>query len=288
MTKDYCDVAVNTDIKILGFSDHGPLPNSFYNLGDGYDESRMDFEVLKNEYLPDFEKSKEEFKDELILEKGLEMEYVPGHDDYYQNLLDYVDYLILGEHWIKDPFNDSGRLYYSKLDYSNVMYYAKDVEKALDSKLFKIIAHPDIFLSNYVSKNGIMRELDEEAYFEDSYEFIKGLDVTQLHVFSYSERPGTKALQIDYVVPPQVKHERSQRLLDLSDEKTHAFYQSFIGQTMPVLLEKSKAGQPMHGFTPNYIRVEVENRPELDNHIVMVRLGEMNETGDALKGKLLE
>ncbi|MBQ7276233.1 MAG: hypothetical protein IJS58_03185 [Bacilli bacterium] len=164
MTKDYCDVAVNTDIKILGFSDHGPLPNSFYNLGDGYDESRMDFEVLKNEYLPDFEKSKEEFKDELILEKGLEMEYVPGHDDYYQNLLDYVDYLILGEHWIKDPFNDSGRLYYSKLDYSNVMYYAKDVEKALDSKLFKIIAHPDIFLSNYVSKNGIMRELDEEAY----------------------------------------------------------------------------------------------------------------------------
>ena len=121
-------------------------------------------------------------------------------------------------------------------------------------------------------------------YFEDSYEFIKSLDVTQLHVFSYSERPGTKALQIPYVVPPQVKHERSQRLLDLSDEKTRAFYQNFVGQVMPVLLEKSKSGQPMHGFTPNYIRVEVENHPELDNHIVPIRLGEMNEAGDALKG----
>jgi threonylcarbamoyladenosine tRNA methylthiotransferase MtaB len=128
---------------------------------------------------------------------------------------------------------------------------------------------------------------ETEEYFEDSYRFIKGLDVTQLHVFSYSERPGTKALLIDYVVPRQVKHERSQRLLELSDEKTHGFYQQFVGQEMPVLLEKSKAGQPMHGFTPNYIRVEVENRPELDNHIVMVKLGEMNEAGDALKGRIL-
>ena len=128
---------------------------------------------------------------------------------------------------------------------------------------------------------------ETEAFFEDSYEFIKGLDVTQLHVFSYSERPGTKALQIDYVVPPKVKHERSQRLLNLSEDKTRAFYQHFVGQTMPVLLEKSKAGQPMHGFTPNYIRVEIDSRPELDNHIMPVRLGEMNKVGDALKGMLI-
>ena len=105
----------------------------------------------------------------------------------------------------------------------------------------------------------------------------------------YRSIPSTssKALQIDYVVPPQVKHERSQRLLELSEEKTQAFYQRFIGVEMPVLLEKSKAGQPMHGFTPNYIRVEVENRPELDNHIVTVKLQEMNGTRDALKGRAL-
>ncbi|MCR4766160.1 MAG: tRNA (N(6)-L-threonylcarbamoyladenosine(37)-C(2))-methylthiotransferase MtaB [Bacteroidaceae bacterium] len=129
---------------------------------------------------------------------------------------------------------------------------------------------------------------EKQEFFDDSYQFIKSLDVTQLHVFSYSERPGTKALQIDYVVPPQVKHERSQQLLDLSDAKTKAFYRQFVGQQMPVLLEKSKNGQPMHGFTPNYIRVEVANRPELDNHIVIVKLGDLNEVGDALIGEIME
>ena len=91
----------------------------------------------------------------------------------------------------------------------------------------------------------------------------------QLHVFSYSERPGTQALKIDYVVSPEEKHQRSQRLLTLSDEKTRAFYTRHIGQTMQVLMEKSKAGTPMHGFTANYIRVEVENDESLDNQMKM-------------------
>ena len=82
--------------------------------------------------------------------------------------------------------------------------------------------------------------------------------MTQLHVFSYSERPGTQALKIEYVVSPEEKHQRSQRLLTLSDQKTQAFYARHIGQVMPVLMEKSKTGVPMHGFTENYIRVEVE------------------------------
>ena len=146
-------------------------------------------------------------------------------------------------------------------------------------KIKQLMPHAFIGVDVMVGTRGETKE-----YFEDSYEFIKSLDVTQLHVFSYSERPGTKALLINHVVTPQEKHERSQRLLDLSNQKTRAFYQSFVGQVMPVLLEKSKSGQPMHGFTPNYIRVEVENHPELDNHIVPIRLGEMNEAFDALKG----
>ncbi|MFR8835820.1 tRNA (N(6)-L-threonylcarbamoyladenosine(37)-C(2))-methylthiotransferase MtaB [Bacteroides nordii] len=128
---------------------------------------------------------------------------------------------------------------------------------------------------------------ETEEYFEDAYRFIAGLDVTQLHVFSYSERPGTQALKIDYVVAPEEKHKRSQRLLALSDEKTQAFYVRHIGQTMPVLMEKTKAGMPMHGFTANYIRVEVENDPSLDNKMVNVLLGELNEDGTALKGTIL-
>ena len=124
-------------------------------------------------------------------------------------------------------------------------------------------------------------------YFEKAYEFIRGLDVTQLHVFSYSERPGTQALKIDYVVPPEEKHQRSQRLLALSDEKTKAFYARHIGQEAKVLMEKSKAGMPMHGFTENYIRVELEHDDSLDNHLVQVRMGEFNEDGTALKGELV-
>lgn len=125
-------------------------------------------------------------------------------------------------------------------------------------------------------------------YFEKAYEFISGLDVTQLHVFSYSERPGTQALKIDYVVSPEEKHQRSQRLLALSDEKTQAFYARHIGHTLPVLMEKSKAGAPMHGFTVNYIRVEVEGDNALDNHLVQVRLGEFTDDKTALKGIILE
>ncbi len=143
---------------------------------------------------------------------------------------------------------------------------------------------PDAFIGVDVIV-GTRGETDE--YFEDAYRFIAGLDVTQLHVFSYSERPGTQALKIDYVVAPEEKHKRSQRLLALSDEKTQAFYVRHIGQTMPVLMEKTKAGMPMHGFTANYIRVEVENDPSLDNKMVNVLLGELNEDGTALKGTIL-
>lgn len=129
---------------------------------------------------------------------------------------------------------------------------------------------------------------ETEAYFEEAYRFIEGLDVTQLHVFSYSERPGTQALKIDHVVSPDEKHQRSQRLLALSDEKTHAFYARHIGQEAWVLLEKSKPGTPMHGFTENYIRVEVPHDDALDNCLVRVRLGDFNEDGTSLQATLLE
>lgn len=128
---------------------------------------------------------------------------------------------------------------------------------------------------------------ETEEYFDQAKAFINGLDVTQLHVFSYSERPGTQALKIDHVVTPDERHQRSQQLLAWSEEKTRAFYARHIGQTMEVLLEKSKAGAPMHGFTKNYIRVEVENEPSLDNRLVMVRLGNFNDEQTALQGILL-
>ena len=123
--------------------------------------------------------------------------------------------------------------------------------------------------------------------FEEARQFIESLDVSQLHVFSYSERPGTKALDIPYVVKPEVKHERSGVLLDLSEQKTRAFYEKYMDTVRPVLLEHAPKGRRMHGFTDNYIRVEIPNRDELNNQIVMVRLGEWNVKGDALEGELI-
>ncbi|MEG1684850.1 MAG: tRNA (N(6)-L-threonylcarbamoyladenosine(37)-C(2))-methylthiotransferase MtaB [Bacteroides sp.] len=126
-------------------------------------------------------------------------------------------------------------------------------------------------------------------YFEQAFQFLERLDVTQLHVFSYSERPGTQALKIEHVVTPEERHERSQRLLALSDQKTHSFYEQHIGLSMKVLLEKPKQGAPMHGFTENYIRVEVATQDKgLDNKVVIVKLGDFNEDGTALLGTIIK
>lgn len=122
--------------------------------------------------------------------------------------------------------------------------------------------------------------------FEETYDFLDRLDVTQLHVFPYSERPGTSALSIPYVVSNKDKKLRSKRLLDLSDKKTLDFYSRHIGQEAEVLFEKASRGRAMHGFTRNYIRVELppqEADPQLDNQLVKVRLGELTHDRQSLK-----
>ena len=144
---------------------------------------------------------------------------------------------------------------------------------------------PDAFIGVDVIV-GTRGETDE--FFENAYSFISGLNVTQLHVFSYSERPGTQALKIDHVVTTEEKHKRSQRLLSLSDEKTVAFYERHIGKEMVALMEKSKAGAPMHGFTDNYIRVEIDSDDSLDNQLIKVKLIEFNDDKSALRAEIIQ
>ena len=166
----------------------------------------------------------------------------------------------------------------------------KLMRRRYDTALFasKVKKIKEIMSDAFIGVDVIVGTRGETGeFFENAYEFIAGLDVTQLQVFSYAERPGTQALKIEHVVTPDEKHKRSQRLLTLSDEKTRSFYVRHTGQVMPVLMEKTKAGLPMHGFTTNYIRVEVENDPSLDNKVVNVLLGELNEEGTALKGTIL-
>lgn len=121
--------------------------------------------------------------------------------------------------------------------------------------------------------------------FDETYRLLESLDITQLHVFPYSERPGTTALNIPYVVSNDDKRQRSRRLLELSDRKTQAFYQRHIGQESEVLFEKATRGRAMHGFTRNYIRVELspaDANPEYDNQLLKVCLGDFNYDHSAL------
>ena len=115
---------------------------------------------------------------------------------------------------------------------------------------------PDAFIGVDVIV-GTRGETDQ--FFDDARTFIESLDITQLHVFSYSERPGTQALNIDYIVDPKTKHARSQQLLDISDRKLHAFYEAHIGREAKVLFEHTKKGGMMHGFTENYMKVRLRS-----------------------------
>ncbi len=130
---------------------------------------------------------------------------------------------------------------------------------------------------------------ERPEYFEDTYKFLESISFTQLHVFPYSERPGTMALKIPYIVSDNDKKLRSKRLLDLSYKKTLAFYEQYIGTDAEVLFEKAAQGKAMHGFTKNYIRVELPPSPDndkFDNQLVNVRLGGFNDDKTALKAIL--
>ena len=169
----------------------------------------------------------------------------------------------------------------------------KLMHRRYDTKLFahkiKLIKEkmPDAFIGVDVM---VGSRGERPEYFEDCYNFLASLPVTQLHVFPDSERPGTSALSIPYVVDAREKKHRAHKLLKLSDEKTRAFYAAHIGQEADVLFEKAARGKAMHGFTDNYIRVELspnQAKEEYDNQIIRVRLGGFNFDQSSLKAELL-
>ena len=144
------------------------------------------------------------------------------------------------------------------------------------SKIYKIKKLlPDAFIGVDVIV-GVRGE--EDDYFKATEQLLESLPVSQLHIFTYSERPGTQALNIDYVVHPKIKQERSRRLLELSDRKLREFYQSQIGTTHKVLFEHTQRGNKMHGFTENYLKVEAEYDNSWINKLKQVTLKDFNET----------
>ena len=123
---------------------------------------------------------------------------------------------------------------------------------------------------------------ETEERFQHALSFIEGLDVSQLHVFAYSERPGTMALQITPIVTSADKKSRSKSLMAVSEKKWRGFYTKQIGAQANVLFEHTKVNGMMHGFTENYVRVELPYDSKLVNQVVRVELGLFNADGTAL------
>lgn len=146
-------------------------------------------------------------------------------------------------------------------------------------------AMPDAFIGVDLI-TGARGETDE--LFARSREFIESLDISRLHVFPYSERPGTRALELAGAVDPAVRHRRTNEMLRLSERKWEQFARRFIGSTRPVLMEHPRTGgKPMAGFTDNYLRVEVGNAPaSTDNTIVNVTLTGVDAARECLTGHI--
>lgn len=121
---------------------------------------------------------------------------------------------------------------------------------------------------------------ETDDHFNETYQFLVDLDISYLHVFTYSERPNTTALRIENVVPTDTRAERSKMLRILSAKKRRAFYESHLNSTKQVLFEASIEDGKMHGFTDNYIRVETAYQEEYVNKIIPVSLERILPSGD--------
>jgi threonylcarbamoyladenosine tRNA methylthiotransferase MtaB len=123
---------------------------------------------------------------------------------------------------------------------------------------------------------------ETDALFLETYEFLNTLDISYLHVFTYSERPNTEAVLMDGIVPQNVRHKRSKMLRGLSVKKRRAFYESQLGKTKTVLLESENKDGFMFGFTENYVKVKTPYREDLINTVHRVTLTQIDEDGHVL------
>jgi threonylcarbamoyladenosine tRNA methylthiotransferase MtaB len=152
--------------------------------------------------------------------------------------------------------------------------YKRDVYSDRVQKIKSIMPHCCIGVDVIVGFPGETEEL-----FMETYNFINELDVSYLHVFTYSERDNTHAIELGGVVSAQDRAKRSKMLHILSDKKRRAFYEQNIGKDATVLFETERDGDMMYGFTENYVKVKTPYDEALANQIVNVRLSEVDRDG---------
>ncbi len=155
--------------------------------------------------------------------------------------------------------------------------YTRDLYVQRVAKIKELMPHACIGVDVIV---GFPGETKED--FLETYRFIQDLEVSYLHVFTYSERANTPAAEMEGVVPVGERRERNDMLTILSEKKRRQFYEKHLGELRPVLFEVHKDQQLMAGFTDNYIKIETPIVPELLNTIQAVDLQKIGASGDVL------
>jgi threonylcarbamoyladenosine tRNA methylthiotransferase MtaB len=153
--------------------------------------------------------------------------------------------------------------------------YKREVFESRVTKIKEELPHAFIGVDVIAGTNG-----ETDDFFRDSFRFIADLDVSQLHAFPYSERPGTKALEMKPVVPIDERKLRTQRLISLSNRKTEHFYNQHLDSVREVLFEEQKDKKSISGYTDNYIRVETKYREGMENQILSVKLENILPNGN--------
>ena len=145
--------------------------------------------------------------------------------------------------------------------------YSTDLFAKRVHRIREIVPHAFIGVDVIAGTNG-----ETEKYFQESYDFINALEISQLHAFTYSERSGTQALKIPWKVSVEERKLRTQKYISLSEKKLRAFYEKHIGSTQTALFEAQKNKDKMFGFTENYIKVEIPYDQNLVNQLRAVKL----------------
>lgn len=164
-SEDYIKAAIEEGFNIIGMSDHGTIPESFMDEATYkylWLQRHMRLDQMKDIYFKQIDECKVRYADKIKIYKGLEIEYLSNHNDYYKWLKDQVDYLILGPHF----YQYEGKImnvYETTTTFDNIDGFANTIEEALNTKLFTFLAHPDIFMFNYISKNGVLHQWDEKC-----------------------------------------------------------------------------------------------------------------------------
>jgi threonylcarbamoyladenosine tRNA methylthiotransferase MtaB len=152
--------------------------------------------------------------------------------------------------------------------------YLREVYTDRVTRIREVMPHACIGVDVIV---GFPGETDE--HFLETYHFLNDLDISYLHVFTYSERDNTEAAVMDGVVPANVRSKRSKMLRGLSVKKRRAFYESQIGFNRTVLFESENKEGYIHGFTENYVKVKTPWNPGLANTLHDIKLTKIDEDG---------